>query len=46
MAEPPKEEITVRCPKCGAEVKVDEKAQQAMVVKCPKGHEIELVKAI
>ncbi len=46
MSDQPKEEITVRCPKCGAEVKVDEKARQAMVATCPKGHKIELVKSI
>jgi len=46
MTEPKQEDITVRCPQCGAEVKVDDKARETMVVKCPKGHKIDLVKAI
>jgi len=46
MTEPKQQDVVVRCPQCGAEVKVDEKAQQLMVVKCPKGHKIDLVKAI
>ncbi len=40
------EEIKVRCPKCNAEVKVDEKSRMAMIVTCPNGHKVELVKAI
>ena len=36
----------VRCPKCGAKVHVDDKAQKAMSTTCPNGHTIELVKLI
>ena len=41
-----KEEKTVRCPKCGAKVHVDDKAQKAMSTTCPNGHTVELVKLI
>jgi uncharacterized Zn finger protein len=40
------EQPTVRCPKCGAVVHVDDKAKKAMVATCPKGHTVELVKMI
>ncbi len=39
--------IEVRCPECGATVRVPrEKAEREYKATCPKGHEIELVKAI
>jgi len=41
-----KEETVVRCPKCGAKVHVDDKAQKAMSTTCPNGHTVELVKLI
>ena len=41
-----KEETVVHCPKCGAKVHVDDKAQKAMSTTCPNGHTVELVKLI
>lgn len=41
-----KEAAKVRCPKCNAEVPVDDKAQKAMYATCPNGHRVELVKMI
>ena len=46
MGDPEKERVTVRCPKCNADVRVDEKARASMIATCPNGHKIELVKAI
>ncbi len=40
------ETAKVKCPTCGAEVVVDDKAQRAMFATCPKGHRVELVKII
>ena len=40
------EEESVRCPKCGAKVHVDDKAKKAMVATCPNGHQVELVKLV
>lgn len=40
------EKPKVRCPKCNAEVAVDDKAQRAMFTTCPNGHRVELVKMI
>jgi hypothetical protein len=37
---------TVRCPKCNAKVRVDDKAKKTHVATCPNGHEVELVKMI
>jgi hypothetical protein len=44
----PKDEvIEVKCPDCGAVVRVDrEKADREMKAKCPNGHEVPLVKAL
>jgi uncharacterized protein (UPF0212 family) len=39
--------IEVRCPDCGATVRVARVvAERDMVAKCPKGHEVQLVKAL
>jgi hypothetical protein len=39
--------IEVKCPDCGANVKVDrEKAEREFKATCPKGHEIQLAKMI
>jgi hypothetical protein len=47
MSDPEKDEPAfVRCPKCNAKVRVDDKAQKAMRATCPNGHEVELVKMI
>ncbi len=47
MTDEDKDELEiVRCPKCNAKVRVDEKAKKAMVATCPNGHEVELVKMI
>jgi phage FluMu protein Com len=44
---PKDDEIEVKCPECGAVVKVArEKAEREMKAKCPKGHEVVLFKAI
>ena len=41
------DEIEVRCPECGAIVKVPEKqAERDNKAVCPKGHEIPLAKMI
>ena len=38
--------VTVICPECKAKVSLSAKvAEQTMVARCPKGHEIPLVKA-
>ncbi len=44
----PKDEIIeVKCPDCGAVVRVTrEKADREMKAKCPNGHEVPLVKAL
>ena len=36
----------VRCPKCNAKVRVDDKAKKSHVAKCPNGHDVQLVKLI
>jgi hypothetical protein len=46
MSDEKKEKPTVRCPKCNAEVKVDDAARRAMFATCPNGHRVELVKMI
>ena len=46
MSHDDKDEVYVRCPKCNAKVRVDEKAKKSHVAKCPNGHEVELVKMI
>lgn len=39
--------VEVRCPRCGAVVKVPiEKAERDYKATCPNGHEIELAKAL
>jgi uncharacterized paraquat-inducible protein A len=39
--------VEVRCPECGASVRVPKaKAEREYKAKCPKGHEIPLVKAL
>ena len=39
--------IEVKCPKCNAVVRVPrEKAEKEYKAKCPKGHEVELAKAL
>jgi len=44
---PKDEDIEVRCPECGAVVKIArEKAERDMKAKCPNGHEVPLAKAI
>lgn len=41
------EQISVTCPECGAKVKLAVKdAEEKMTARCPKGHEIALVKAL
>jgi DNA-directed RNA polymerase subunit RPC12/RpoP len=41
------EEISVTCPECGAKVKLAVKdAEEKMSARCPKGHEIPLMKAL
>ena len=41
------EQIEVRCPECGAEVKVTvAEAERTNKARCPKGHEIPLAKAL
>ena len=45
----PKDEdvVEVRCPECGAGVRVPrEKAERDFAARCPKGHEVQLVKAL
>jgi DNA-directed RNA polymerase subunit RPC12/RpoP len=43
---PKDDEIEVRCPQCNAKVIVSVKeADEKMKVRCPKGHEVPLVKA-
>jgi hypothetical protein len=49
MSKPPPAEpfIEVRCPECGAVVRVPEKkAERDYMAKCPNGHEVPLAKAI
>lgn len=47
MPKDDEDEIEVRCPECGAVVKIArEKAERDMKAKCPKGHEVPLVKAL
>ena len=47
MPEDDKEEVQVTCPKCGAVVKIARaKAEKENRAQCPKGHEIELFKAL
>jgi len=42
----PEEEIEIVCPDCGAKIRMKKKdADRTMVAKCPKGHEVPLVKA-
>jgi len=44
---PKDDEIEVRCPECGAVVRVPEKeAEKTFSARCPKGHEIPLAKAM
>lgn len=39
--------VEVRCPECGATVRVArEKAERDYTAKCPNGHEVKLVKAL
>ena len=39
--------IEVRCPECGALIRVPEqKAERDNMAKCPKGHEVPLAKAV
>ena len=39
--------IEIECPKCHAKVKIAMKdAEDKMTARCPKGHEIPLVKAL
>lgn len=39
--------VEVRCPECGATVRIPEKqAERDMKAKCPKGHDIPLAKAL
>jgi hypothetical protein len=41
-----KDEVVVTCPECKAKVTLSIKdAEEKMVARCPKGHEIPLVKA-
>lgn len=41
------EDIEVRCPECGAVVRVSvEKAERDNKAICPKGHEVPLAKAL
>ncbi|HWL85537.1 MAG TPA: MJ0042-type zinc finger domain-containing protein [Polyangiaceae bacterium] len=38
--------MEIRCPKCKAKIKVTvSQAEAAMKVRCPKGHDVPLVKA-
>lgn len=40
-------EIEVKCPACGAVVRISEaKAEREMKAVCPKGHEIPLARAL
>ncbi len=42
-----KDDVVVHCPKCNAEVRVSEREAQAkMVVTCPNGHRVELVRSL
>lgn len=44
---PKDEDIEVRCPECGAVVRVSvEKAERDNKATCPKGHEVPLAKAL
>ncbi len=39
--------VEVQCPECGAKVKLAVKdAEEKMAARCPKGHEIPLMKAL
>ncbi len=41
------ETVEVQCPECGAKVKLSVKdADEKMAARCPKGHEIPLMKAL
>jgi hypothetical protein len=43
----PDDTVEVTCPKCGEIIRVSEKQAEAhMTVRCSKGHEIPLVKAL
>jgi hypothetical protein len=46
MPKAPDEEAVVRCPKCDAKVRVDDKAKIAMYVTCPNGHRVDLMKMV
>ncbi len=48
MSAPEKDEvIEVTCPECGAKVRVAKsEAERKMTARCPKGHEVGLVKLI
>ena len=48
MADEKSDEVTVvECPKCKAKVKIAVKeADEKMMARCPKGHEIPLMKAL
>ena len=46
---PPEDDpvMEIRCPKCKATVKITvSEAEAGMKVKCPKGHDVPLVKAL
>jgi hypothetical protein len=49
MSKKPKEDedsVVVTCPECNAKVSLSTKeAEEKMLVRCPNGHEIPLVKA-
>ena len=47
MSESRDDTIEVTCPECKAKVTLDAKeAERTMKARCPKGHEIPLVKAL
>jgi DNA-directed RNA polymerase subunit RPC12/RpoP len=42
-----KETVEVRCPDCGAKIELSvAEAEKKMSVRCPKGHEVPLVKML